>query len=257
MLVSTINGLRGRKFDAVLDFQGLLRTGLMTAAVKSPLKVGSVAAREGSRFAYSHIVPYPTDGPQSHAIDRLLQFLPALGLEPKLRSPVVINGESPEVVDERLTDAAPIVMIPNSRGVHKEWQGFPELTTQLLDAVPDALVAWDSHIQWDAPETRHVDRFINLTSKTSLLQMVELIRRARLVIANDSGPLHIAAALGRPTLGLFGPTSPTRFGPFPLSEPRNNTIVSPNDQMSGISVDDVLKSTIEILRSATPHAAAA
>ena len=135
-LVSTINGLRGRKFDAVLDFQGLLRTGLMTAAVKSPLKVGSVAAREGSRFAYNHVVPYPADGPQSHAIDRLLQFLPALDLEPKLRSPVVINGESPEVVDERLTDAAPIVMIPNSRGAHKEWKAFPELTTQLLNAVP-------------------------------------------------------------------------------------------------------------------------
>ena len=122
---------------------------------------------------------------------------------------------------------------------------------------PDAVVAWDSHIKWDDPPTPHADRFINLTSKTSLLQMVELIRRARLVIANDSGPLHIAAALGRPTLGLFGPTSPTRFGPFPLSEPRNNTIVSPNDEMSGIEVDDVLKSTIEILRDNSVSSAAA
>ena len=256
-LFSTINGLRGRHFDAVLDFQGLLRTGLMTAAVASPLKVGSVAAREGSRFAYNKIVPFPAGGPLSHAIDRLLQFLPALGLQAELRSPVVINGDSPEEVDERLRDAAPIVMIPNSRGIHKEWKEFPELTRKILEAVPDAVVAWDSHLRWDDPQTAHAERFINLTSKTSLLQMVELIRRARLVIANDSGPLHIAAALGTPTLGLFGPTSPTRFGPFPLSAPRNNTVVSQNNQMSGIAVEVVLARVLGILADQTASAAAA
>ncbi len=255
-LMQTVKSLKGRRFDAVLDFQGLMRSGMMTWAVDSPLKVGSAAAREGSRLAYNSIVPLPADGTNSHAIDRLLQFLPALGLEPQLRSPVVIRGESPETVDPRLKNAAPVVMIPNSRGVHKEWTGFPELTRQLLQACPDVKVAWDSHLQWQNPNTPHADRFINLTSKTSLLQMVELLRCARLVIANDSGPLHIAAALGVPTLGLFGPTSPRRFGPFPPTAEQNNVLASPTEEMSGLAVDEVLAKTISILQKQRLSAAA-
>ena len=77
--------------------------------------------------------------------------------------------------------------------------------------------------------------------------MVDLLQRARVVIANDSGPLHIAAALGRPTLGLFGPTSPDRFGPYPLSADRNNALVSSSHRMTGLSVERVLRCVQEIL----------
>jgi heptosyltransferase-1 len=246
-LWKSIQNLRKRRFDAVLDFQGLLRSGLMTYAVDSPLKVGSPDGREASWLACDQIVSLPDGGRDTHAIERLLQFLPAIGLEASLRSPVVIHGDSVDTIDDRLSDAAPIVMVPNSRGVHKEWPGFPELTTALLEARSDVTVAWDSHIAWDDPPTNHSDRFINLTTHTSLLHMVDLLRRARLVIANDSGPLHIAAALGKPTLGLFGPTSAERFGPFPLSEPRNNALSSPDDQMSGLKLETVLESVLAIL----------
>ncbi|MEO2034488.1 MAG: glycosyltransferase family 9 protein [Planctomycetaceae bacterium] len=239
--------LRNRRFDTVLDFQGLLRTALMMRAVDSPLKVGSPDAREASWLACDRIVSLPDGGRETHAIERLLQFLPTIGLEASLRSPVIINGDSVASVDSRLSDAAPVVMIPNSRGAHKEWPGFPELTTQLLEARSDVTIAWDSHLRWDDPPTGHAQRFINLTTRTSLLQMVDLLRRARLVIANDSGPLHIAAALGRPTLGLFGPTSPERFGPFPLSEPRNNAVRSPSCKMEGLPVDTVLARALAVL----------
>jgi len=246
-LWKTIGDLRHREFDTVLDFQGLLRSGLMTSAVKAPLKIGSPDGREGSRLACHQIVSLPNGGKDTHAIERLLQFLPPIGLEPSLRSPVVIHGDAPDAIDSRLTNAAPVVMIPNSRGTHKEWPGFPQLTTALLQADPGVTVAWDSHLAWDDPPTKHGDRFINLTTQTSLLQMVDLLRRARLVIANDSGPLHIAAALGVPTLGLFGPTSPERFGPFPLTEPRNNALSSATENMADLAVDTVLTSVMSII----------
>ncbi len=243
----TGRGLRNRRFDAVLDFQGLLRSGLMMCAVRSPLKVGSPDAREASWLACNQIASLPDGGKETHAIQRLLQFLPAIGLKASLRSPVIINGDSVDTIDDRLCNEAPVVMIPNSRGVQKEWPGFRELTSALLQARSDVTVAWDSHIAWDDLPTTHTERFINLTTRTSLLQMVDLLRRARLVIANDSGPLHIAAALGRPTLGLFGPTSPERTGPFPLSEPRNNALRSPTRRMAGLSVDEVLAGVLAVL----------
>lgn len=246
-LWKTLRLLRNRKFDAVLDFQGLLRSGLMVHAVQSPLKIGSPDSREGSRLPCDRIVSFPDGGKDTHAIERLLQFLPAIGLDASLRSPVVIHGESPDDIDERLSRTSPVVMIPNSRGSLKEWPGFPQLTTALLEQEPGVTVAWDSHLEWNDPPTAHADRFINLTTHTSLLQMVELLRRARLVIANDSGPLHIAAALGIPTLGLFGPTSPERFGPYPLTAPGNNALSSPNEDISRLPVDTVLSTVRSIL----------
>ena len=243
----TIRTLRDRRFDAAFDFQGLLRSGLMLRSANCPLKVGSPDARELSRLACDKIVSLPDGGRNTHAIERLLQFLPSIGLDASLRSPVVINGDSVDAIDHRLSRTAPIVMIPNSRGPHKEWPGFPELTTALLEARPDVTVAWDSHLAWEDPVTNNPDRFINLTTRTSLLQMVDLLQRARVVIANDSGPLHIAAALGRPTLGLFGPTSPDRFGPYPLSADRNNALVSSSHRMTGLSVERVLRCVQEIL----------
>jgi ADP-heptose:LPS heptosyltransferase len=242
--------LRARHYDAVLDFQGLLRSGLMTWAANAPLKVGIADAREGSRLACSHIAPLPPTGKNSHAVRKLLQFLPAIGLQPRLFSPVVMNGDSPDTLDHRLQRPRLVVMIPNSRGPHKEWRGFRELTCELLRADPHCTVVWDSHLPWDSPELRDPDRFVNLTRRSSLPQLIELLRRADLVIANDSGPLHMAAALGRPTLALFGPTSPDRFGAFPPEEPRNRFLEAPDGDLTRLPVSTVLQAALEMLNPA-------
>jgi heptosyltransferase I len=254
---TVMKSLRGRHFDAVLDFQGLLRTGLMAWSAKSSLKVGSVEAREGSRLAYNSIVPLPNSGRESHAIEKLLQFLPAIGLKPELRSPIDIQGDPLDGANSRLSTAGPIVMIPNSRGAHKEWKGFPELTTALLNRTDCPVVVWDSHLRWNDPPLDAPEKFVNLTQKTSLLQLIELLRGASLVVANDSGPLHIAAALGRPTLGLFGPTDPCRFGPYPLRESRNHVLQAAGGDMSRLSVKVVQETVLKIIQQSRPQRHAA
>lgn len=254
---TVVKSLHNRHFDAVLDFQGLLRTGLMACSVKSPLKVGSVEAREGSRLAYNRVVPFPSNGRKSHAIEKLLQFLPAIGLKAELRSPIDIQGDPLEWANSRLSIDGPIVMIPNSRGRHKEWKGFPELTTALLNTSNCPVVVWDSHIRWNDPPLDSPEKFVNLTQKTSLLQLIELLRGASLVVANDSGPLHIAAALGRPTLGLFGPTDPSRFGPYPLHESRNQVLQAPDGDLSKLSSKIVLETVLKIVGKRSPRLYAA
>lgn len=255
-LLQTIRSVGQRQFDAVLDFQGLLRSGLMTLAARAPVKIGSPYAREGSHLACTRLCGRPAADTEAHAIDKLVQFLPCLGLQPELRDPISIRGESPDALDPRLQHDNLIVMLPNSRGAHKEWPYFPELTQQILAACPDHTVVWDSHLRWEPPRLGDSRRFVNLTARTSLLQLVELLRRARLVIANDSGPLHIAAALGRPVLGLFGPTPPQRYGPYPLHLPRNNFLTAPHNDLQLLTPESVMDTVSRIL-SGMPHSCAA
>lgn len=94
------------------------------------------------------------------------------------------------------------------------------------------------------------NRFINLTSKTSLMQLVNLIQRAKLVISNDSGPIHMAAAFGIPVVGLYGPTNPERTGPFPLDGVRNQALVAADGDLARLSPDTVFDCVAGKLRGA-------
>jgi ADP-heptose:LPS heptosyltransferase len=85
------------------------------------------------------------------------------------------------------------------------------------------------------------DQFLNLTGNTSLLSLPALIARAGWVISNDSGPMHLAAALGVRTLGIFGPTDPRLFGPYPLNAPNNHVVQAPVGALSMLSAKDVFQ----------------
>lgn len=74
-----------------------------------------------------------------------------------------------------------------------------------------------------------------------------LLESAHCVVSNDSGPMHLAAALGRPLVGLFGPTSPRRFGPYPRNGEKQRVLAAPGGDLSGISVDRVVEAVREVL----------
>lgn len=246
----TCQQLQQLQFDAVLDFQGLLRSGLMTRAANAPVKIGPAWSRECSSWFHPQVAPFPQGGRQSHVIEMMLEFLPLLGLDPEIRTPVTIRGDDPTEVDGRLRDCQPVVMFPNSRNPQREWRQFPELTERLAAAFPDETFVWDSHQPWESPGVPNPDRFINLTSKTSLMQLVSLIQRAKLVISNDSGPIHMAAAFGIPVVGLYGPTNPERTGPFPLDGVRNEALVAADGDLARLSPDTVFDCVAGKLRGA-------
>jgi ADP-heptose:LPS heptosyltransferase len=79
---------------------------------------------------------------------------------------------------------------------------------------------------------------------TTILEMVALFRRAALVVGGDTGPVHVAAVLGVPTVGLYGPTSARRNGPY---GPRVTAIQSPDGRMGGVSVEAVLAAAQSLL----------
>lgn len=236
--------IRRTKFDYVFDFQGLLRTGLMTSRAHAKHKVGRSDAREGARFFYTERVPLPPEGRRSHALDILLQFCPVLDCRPELRGPVRFReSESLHLsFAEGRAGGRPLLLFPDSRRPEKRWGGFKELTELLLrEAQGERLskIIWAGSNYLPDRGAFPPSRFLNLTGNTSLVSLPALIRRADWVITNDSGPMHLAAALGVRTVGIFGPTDPRRYGPYPLTAPTNFTIQAPVGDLKLLTAKDV------------------
>jgi len=233
--------VRKTKFDFVFDFQGLLRTGLMTSRVRAEKKVGRTDAREWSGIFYDEKVPLPPDGRKSHALEILLQFCPVLGAQAELRGP--LKFREVDTLNLKFTEgrggSRPIVMFPDSRRADKRWGGFKQLTEFILKQDRTRKVIWAGQTTMPDRGSFLPAQFLNLTGNTSLMSLPALIKRADWVISNDSGPMHLAAALGVRTLGIFGPTDPRVSGPYPLTAPTNVVVQAPVGDMKLLTAREV------------------
>lgn len=238
--------IRQQRYDYVLDMQGLARSGLLTGAAQATHKLGRPDAREGASFFYHKVIPMPPAGEQAHAVAKLLEFLPAIGLEKTLAAPVQFNSEEKPQQPGFDTSEKPLLLFPESRRPEKEWQYFPQLTEALLreDSL-DAPICWVGAKKQPTPAALNPAeenrRFFNLTGQTTLPQVVALIQQARLCVCNDSGPMHIAAAVGTPVLALFGPTPPERYGPYPQERETNHVITATDGAMDSIKPETVIE----------------
>lgn len=246
-----IREIRARRYDWVWDMQGLARSGLMTWRARAGKKAGRRDNREGARLAYQLMPELPPQGATSHAQEILLNFLPLLGLEPTIAGPLRFReGAAPNLPPE---SAGALVLFPGSRRAEKEWPGFAELTEKLLAAAPEARIIWAGDQPVTAPLEWPRERFFNLTGKTTLPELVPLVGQARLCVCNDSGPMHLAAALGTETVAIFGPTPPERFGPWPLTNPRHHVVQAPETGLSRLAVEKVFAPVAAALASGETH----
>lgn len=220
--------VRKKEFELVLDFQGLLRTGLMTKWSHGKRKVGRTDAREGAGMFYDERVPLPAGGSQSHVLEILLQFCTVVGAEARLTGPLrfrEIERLNLSFMDPR-KGVRPVLVFPDSGQSNKKWNGFPELTSQLIREAGRKVV-WAGNNYLPCRESFPEGTFLNLTGNTSLTSLPALLSKADWVISNDSGPMHLSAAMGLKTIGLFGPTDPRQYGPYPLKSPKNYAIQAP------------------------------
>jgi ADP-heptose:LPS heptosyltransferase len=240
-LLDVMRTLRGRSFDAVWDLQGLLRSGLMTAAARSPLKWGRRDSREGAGFFYNRRVGLPEGAGPHHAIRILQGFPQALGLEDAVTFPLALKP-GPAFPWASFFNADPnrqFVIFTDSRGVAKEWPGFDALTRLIWKHLPGSRVAWCAG-QSATPQTPPPHgRFLNLTG-CPFNEMLELCRQPAVFIGNDSGPMHLSAAAGNKVLAIFGPSSPLRFGPWPIGSPRTRAVQAPCGVLADLSPAAVL-----------------
>jgi heptosyltransferase I len=216
------NQLRRRRFDLVIDLQGLLRTGLMTAATGAPVRVGFANAREGSRHFYTHRIEVP-DADRVHAIDRYWRVIEALGgghLRKRFVLPVD-EAELKAVDDELAPFPRPWVAVaPGARWLTKRWPvgAFADIGNRVHAETGGTLLlvgaSDDTGLSADL-SSRLVGPVVDYTGKTGIAKMVAVLKRADAMLSNDTGPLHVAAALGVPCVAPYLCTRPVLHGPYP------------------------------------------
>jgi heptosyltransferase-1 len=217
----TVQWMRGQGFDWVIDLQCLFRSGCFAWFANGECTIGLDTTREGARGFYDIAVPRPSF--HTHAVDWYLEVLPRLGVPVDWtfqwlpsRLPVA------RAVREKwaVGNFRWLIIQPGARWLNKQWPAeyFAGLVQRLAASQPALRFAILGGPE-DAPLGKIIAqaeprRCLDLTGKISLPEMVEWIRLSELMVTNDTGPMHVAAALGTPVIALFGPTEPRRTGPY-------------------------------------------
>jgi lipopolysaccharide heptosyltransferase I len=223
-LSTAVGVMRARGYDVAIDLQGLLKSAAMARLSGAARVIGfdAAALREGAAaWFYSDSVPVPG---RVHVIQKNLSVLPLLGipLPASITFPFVVP---PSAVAEAVVSAATaqgasgIVLInPGAAWPNKRWapERFGLLARRIRDDHGLASV-----VLWGGDEADLADAVAAASNgaavrapATSLGDLLALSARARLMVSGDTGPIHIAAALKTPIVGLYGPTWPERNGPW-------------------------------------------
>ena len=219
-LLRLMHRVRAHPFDLVIDLQGLLKSAVWVALAKSPRKVGYDKTRESSYQVLTERVP-PYD-PEAHAVRRYLHLAYYLGASPA--QPIRFRlGLTPKTDVSALlptNDPCPLVVLhPGARWPTKLWPAasLARLGDWLIREKGLQVIITGSAADQGlaAPIEAHMtEEAVNLVGRTSLEELAGILQKARLAVTADTGPMHLAAALGTPVAALFGPTAPWRTGPF-------------------------------------------
>lgn len=225
-LRKTLRDLRRERYDVTLDFQSNLRSSALAWASGAPRRIGQPRpfAKEGSRAL---VTETPDAVPRdAHKIERNLALLEPLGLAratmmPRPRPTLAEPAAARALADAFAAGPGQRVIIHpgvSAFGALKAWREdrFADLARRLVADGARVFFAWGGAAE-EALARSLAARAPGaaITPKTSsILELAAVLRRADLVIGVDSGPLHLAAAVGAPVLGLYGPKHPGTYGPF-------------------------------------------
>ncbi len=217
--------LKGRRFDVLLHMQVSFRASLCSLAVKAPIRLGFDRPRAKNLqwlFTNARIASHP----RQHVLDGFLEFTRALGLEqPVMAWDLPIPPDAEEFAAEQLPGGAEYLAInPCSSN---RIRNFRNWSVEAYAAVIDHAAGHHGlrTVLTGAPTTEEQEyaaaiakaagqSVTNLVGRTSLKQLAAILARCRVAIAPDTGPAHIANAVGTPVIGLYATSNPERTGPY-------------------------------------------
>ncbi|MEE9371028.1 MAG: lipopolysaccharide heptosyltransferase I [Sedimentisphaerales bacterium] len=226
-LLSLIKRLRRGKFDAVIDLQGLFRTASLSWLSGCKKRFGMANAREFAHLFYTHNVSQDRDC--THVVDYYLKVARAAGagdIDVEFvfgEDPQAVNSVNSLLASQSIQPRKYIVFIPGSAHSDKCWpvERFAELADRISSkfALPILAVGTSSEKN-TVQEIKSISNasITDFTGLTNLKELVALLKIARLVVSNDTGPGHIAAALGTPLVMMFSWSNPARIAPYGKSE---------------------------------------
>jgi len=222
-----IRALRDTRYDMILDFQALLKSGILIAFARGRRKIGFGKGLEHMEHSYIFLNErIPAVDMEVHALSRGMMLLKAVGIPTnEVEYNLPVSDYDRKKIDKLMKQhgingmKALIAINPVAKWETKLWpnQKFAELADTLINRYDMKIVFTgginDYSIIQDITSCMK-GRSINFAGKTTLTELAALYEKAALVISTDTGPMHLAAAMGTPVVALFGPTAPWRTGPY-------------------------------------------
>ena len=212
--------LRSRRYDLVIDFHGLFKSAMIVALSGGQRKLGYDSLQELSGLFYNEKIP---EDMQKHAVDRYLDFPRHLGATIDTEEFVLPDDPQAEAKALALLAAhgldrrAFVAINPIGYWETKLWSNdkFARLADDIFEKLNLPVVFTGTEVSAIAPILEAMKtKGVNLAGRTTLLELASIYRKAQTVITTDSGPMHLAAAVGKKVVALFGPTDPARTGPY-------------------------------------------
>lgn len=219
---SLVGEVRRERYDLAVDLQRILKSALLARLSGAPRVLGfdRRRAKEGSAWLTTERIP-PAD-PSRHMVSQYLEFAAALDAVPReVRHDLPVDGAAEAWAEARVQalGGAPILINVGASKPANRW--IPERFGALAKGLaaepggPVALVGGpDDRASAERAAALAGKAVHDLAGETTLPELVSLCRRARLFVGCDTGPMHLAAAVGRPVVALFGPADPRRTGPW-------------------------------------------
>lgn len=222
---SLLRNLQTQQFDVMIDLRGQLRTGLMSLATGASIRLGLETACEGSSYTYTDLIH--DSGPLVPEFVRYWRVAESLGVGHLRRvCEITIDTRTTEwAIGQAATMRRPLLAIhPGAEWLTKRWpvEKFAVVAckTMRIHGAGIAVLGGSSESKAGEQFVSLMEKFVpskpvlNLVGRTSQTRLAAFLQQADCLLANDAGPLHLAASLGTPVVGLFTCTSPQISGPL-------------------------------------------
>jgi heptosyltransferase I len=249
--------LIARSFDVFLHMQVSLRANLLSLLISSPIKLGFDRKRaKDFQWLFSNYRIKAVE--HQHVLDGFYEFLKALGLKDRIlewKLPISLSDQ--EWAKDKINNKPVMILNPSSSQRANNWRNWNEGNyAQLIEAAIedhqlDVIVTGgpaDNEKKLASAilsqpifkkKPKLLERVQNLVGKTSLKQLAALIQQARVVVAPDTGPAHMANALGTPIIGLFATSNPDRTGPYSFKKLTVNSYPQAVKEFVGVDIKEV------------------
>ena len=257
-----LSQLRGIRYDAVIDFQGAVRSALLARWSGAPIVYGSAQPRENAAsMFYTRKILLETNG--THVVEQALALagaiVPTPMAEPPAEFPVDADAEN-KIADLTAHGNDFAILNPGAGWGAKRWpaERYGQVAKELAKDGLSSLVNYGPGEEELAVAVEAAGEGAARKVSCSVSELIALTRRARLFIGGDTGPMHLAAALRIPVVAIFGPTDPARNGPFGTrsivlrsasSMTDHTRRREPEQGLLEIAVGDVVAATRKLLQS--------
>jgi ADP-heptose:LPS heptosyltransferase len=253
-LVSVVREIRRERYQLAIDLQRIAKSGLLAALSGAPERLGFDPRRAKELSWIWHTTTTPPGDAGAHMVTQYLEFVRALGIEdPEPIHVLPADARIEAWAEGRVEELGgnPILVNVGASKPENRWspERFGELAVQCRERfdVPVVLSGGPEDRELFLVTARAIDGVEGVhdwIGRTTLPELISFLRRARLFVGCDTGPMHLAAAVGTPVVALFGPANPRRTGPW---GPGHRVVRHVSRTMDGIAVDSVLDACSRIL----------